>query len=85
MFRYTLEGVKGIHAHRTGEVKEAIQRAGGKHLIGALARSARGNPSRVTNARRGCRRDETVGGTGRGPPVREAHHGKEALDPKRPG
>ena len=34
MFRYTLEGVKGISSHRTGEVKETIKRGGGKHVAG---------------------------------------------------
>ncbi len=34
MLKYTAEGVKGIGAARTTEVKEAIKRVGGKFLDG---------------------------------------------------
>lgn len=34
MLDYTTEGVKGISAARTEEVKEAIKRAGGKFISG---------------------------------------------------
>ena len=34
MLTYTTEGVKGISAARTAEVKEAIKRVGGKFLYG---------------------------------------------------